>query len=68
MMIEFYRQHLIYEYNFTYSPFWTNQDRKFLLLEPFRDFHFNSPHPKSSKNISSWLMKDRSDQDFCKVI
>ena len=26
---------------------------KFVLLDPFQHFHFNSPHPESSKTGSS---------------
>ena len=39
-----------------------------LLLDPFKDFRFNSPHPQVSKAGSSWLMKDYTDEDFCRVI
>ena len=37
---------------------------KFLLFDPFKDFHFSSPHPKSSRAGSSWLIKHYNDEDF----
>ena len=41
---------------------------KYPLLDPFKDYDFNFPHQKSSKTVSSWLSKDYTVEDFCKVI
>ena len=79
MMMKFYRHYLIYKYNFTFSLFCTTYKLKtikalfkfwgkFLLLDYFEHFHFNSPRPKSSKTGISWLIKDYIDEDFYKVI
>ena len=79
MMIKFYRHLLIYKYNFTFLLFdityKLTRDKKTILIlreistfGAFLYFHFNSPQPQSLKTGSSWLIKDYTDEDFCKVI
>ena len=41
---------------------------KFQLLGTFKGFHFNSPHAQNLKAGSLLLIKDCTDQEFCKVI
>ena len=41
---------------------------KSLPLDPSKDFHFNFPHPQSSKIGSSWLIKGYTGEEFWKFI
>ena len=43
---------------------------KFVLLDFFKDFHFNSSHPQNpqiSKIGSSWLVNNFTDKNFAKL-
>ena len=41
---------------------------KLLLLDRFKNFHFSSPNPQTSKTSSSWLIKRYTVEDILKVI
>ena len=41
---------------------------RFLLLDPFKDFHFYSLYLKSSQTGSLLSGTEYSDEDLCKVI
>ena len=36
----------------------------FLLFDPFKDFHFNSPHPQDLRTGNSLLIKGYTYEDF----